>query len=67
LRALENHIAEVAEFMPGTTEQERERKAQVLFSGMAGTLNVARVIVDEQQRRQFLEDAKKFYFEAVRR
>lgn len=67
LRALKNHIAEVAKFMPGTTEEERERKAQVLFSGMAGTLNVARVIVDEQQRRQFLEDAKKFYFEAVRR
>ena len=67
LRALKNHIAEVAKFMPGTTEEERERKAQVLFSGMAGTLIVARVIVHRQQRKQFLEDAKKFYFEAVRR
>jgi hypothetical protein len=34
---------------------------------MAGTLNVARVIVDQQQRRRFLDDAKKFYFEAMRR
>jgi TetR/AcrR family transcriptional repressor of nem operon len=67
LRTPKNHIAEAAKFMPGATEEERERKAQVLFSGMAGTLNLARVIVDEQQRRQFLEDAKKFYFKAVRR
>jgi hypothetical protein len=34
---------------------------------MAGTLNIARVIVDEGQRRQFLEDAKKFYFEAAQK
>ena len=67
LRTPKKHIAVTAKFMPGTTEEERERKALVLFSGMAGTLNLARVIVDEQQRRQFLEDAKKFYFEAVRR
>ena len=66
-RTPKNHIAEAAKFMPGATEDERERKALVLFSGMAGTLNLARVIVDDQQRRQFLEDAKKFYFKAVRR
>jgi hypothetical protein len=33
---------------------------------MAGTLTMARVIVDDQQRRRFLDDAKKFYFDAVR-
>jgi TetR/AcrR family transcriptional regulator, transcriptional repressor for nem operon len=66
LQTPRNHIAVTEKFMPGATEQERERKAQVLFSGMAGTLNLARVIVDDQQRRQFLEEAKKFYFKAVR-
>ena len=67
LQVLKNHIAKLAKFIPGATEQERERKARVLFSGMAGTLNIARVIVDEGQRRQFLEHAKKFYGEAVQK
>jgi len=66
LRVLINHIAVVAKYVPGATEEERERKARVLFSGMAGTLTMARVIVDDQQRRRFLDDAKKFYFEAAR-
>lgn len=67
LQILKNHMAKAAKFIPGATEAERERKARVLFSGMAGTLNLARVIVDEDQRRRFLEDAKKFYFEAAQK
>ena len=65
LRVLIKHIREVAKYLPGATDEERERKARVLFSGMAGTLNVARLIVDDQQRRRFLDDAKKFYLEAI--
>ena len=67
VRVLAKHLGEVAKYLPGATVEERERKARVLLSGMAGTLNVARVIVDEQQRRRFLDDAKKFYVEAMRR
>ena len=67
LQILKSHIAKTAKFIPGATEEERVRKARVLLSGMAGTLNIARVIVDEGQRRQFLEDAKKFYFEAAQK
>lgn len=67
LQILKNHMAKAAKFIPGATEAERERKARVLFSGMAGTLNLARVIVDEDQRRRFLEDAKKFYLEAAQK
>lgn len=59
-------MTHVAKYMPGATEEVRERKARVLFSGMAGTLTLARVIVGEQQRRRFLDDAKKFYFDAIR-
>jgi TetR/AcrR family transcriptional repressor of nem operon len=66
LGVLRNHIARLAKYVPGATQEERERKAQVLFSGMAGTLTMARVIVDEQQRRRFLDDAKQFYFDAIR-
>jgi TetR/AcrR family transcriptional regulator, transcriptional repressor for nem operon len=67
IRVLINHIAVIAKYIPGTTEEERERKARVLLSSMAGTLTMARVIVDDQERRQFLDDAKRFYFDAVRR
>jgi len=67
LQILKNHMANMAKFIPGGTQEERERKARVLFSGMAGTLNIARVIVDEGQRRQFLDDAKKLYLEAVQK
>ena len=67
LEILKNHMAKAAKFIPGATEEERVRKARVLLSGMAGTLNMARVIVDEGQRRQFLEDAKKFYLEAAQK
>lgn len=66
LWVLLKHIGEVAKYIPGATNEERERKARVLFSGMAGTLNVARLIVDDQQRRRFLDDAKRFYLEAIR-
>jgi len=66
VRVLAKHLGEVAKYLPGATVDERERKARFLLSGMAGTLSVARVIVDEQQRRRFLDDAKKFYFDAVR-
>ena len=65
-RVLINHVARVAKYIPGTTGEARERKARVLFSGMAGTLTLARVIVEDQQRRRFLDDAKKFYLDAVR-
>ena len=51
--------------MPGATEEDRVRNARMLMSGMVGTVTVARVLPDERQRRRFLEDAKKFYFEAV--
>ena len=64
-RVLRERTQRMAKYMPGTTEEERERKARMLMSGMAGTLTIARVITDERRRRSFLDDAKKFYFEAV--
>jgi TetR/AcrR family transcriptional repressor of nem operon len=66
MRVLINHIAVIARYIPGATEEERQRKARVLLSSMAGTLTMARVIVDDQERRRFLDDAKRFYFDAVR-
>ena len=60
------HIGGEAKYMSGANDEERSRKVRFLFSGMAGTLNVARLIVDIGQRKKFLEDARKFYFGAVK-
>jgi hypothetical protein len=52
-------------------QQTRERivrqKTIALFTGMAGTLTVARAFTDEQDRRGILEGAKTFYSAAVQR
>jgi hypothetical protein len=54
----------VARYVPGLTDEERQRKAVMLFSGMAGTLNVARPLT-QARRRRVLEDARTFYLQAV--
>ena len=56
----------IAKYVPGENEDERERKAMMLLSGMAGTLTVARVMTDDRRRRQILDAAKKFYLDAAR-
>jgi TetR/AcrR family transcriptional regulator, transcriptional repressor for nem operon len=60
------HTGSTAKYMSGPNDEERNRKVRLLFSGMAGTLNVARLIVDTGQRKKFLEEARKFYFDAVK-
>lgn len=65
-RVLGNHIKLIAKYVPGKNEDERERKAMMLFSGMAGTLTVARVMTDDKRRRRMLDAAKKFYLDAAR-
>ena len=64
-RVVSQHIKAVAKLVPGESEDERERKAMMLLSGMAGTLTAARVMIDERQRQRLLDAAKKFYWEAA--
>ena len=66
-KVLKDRTREIAKYMPGATEEERVRKTRMLMSGMAGTLTIARVLTDKQSRVRFLNDAKKFYFDAVNR
>jgi TetR/AcrR family transcriptional repressor of nem operon len=63
-QAMRAHIARMARYVPGRTDEKRRRTAVMLFSGMAGTLNVARALSDERRRR-VLEDARTFYLRAV--
>jgi TetR/AcrR family transcriptional repressor of nem operon len=65
LLALRAHIRRMSPYVPGGTDEERRQKAVALFSGMGGTLAVARTIVDEHDRRAMLEAARKFYLAAA--
>lgn len=64
-RVIRAHAAEFARFMPGPTAAERERTSLVVFSGMAGALNVARATADESLRRAILDQARTFYLQAL--
>src|SRR5258708_36498982 len=66
-RAIQYLVATMAGFMSGATEEERRQRAGVLFSGMSGTLAVARAVSDVQLGRTILEAARRVYTEAVAR
>ena len=66
LQALRAHIRTMEQYMPGGSVEERREKTIALFTGMAGTLAVARAFTDEQDRRRILDGARKFYLSAVK-
>jgi hypothetical protein len=57
----------MAKYIPAANDEERREKTIALFTGMAGTLTVARAFTDDQDRRAILEGAKKFYLAAAER
>ena len=63
-RAMQEHIETLAKFMPGATEEERERNCFVLMSGMSGALTMARTTADPELRKAILQAAKEFYIKA---
>jgi len=63
-RAMHEHFKRIIDFLPGASEQERGRNCLILFSGMAGALNVARAATETEQRKAILEAAKEFYVKA---
>ena len=67
LQALRTHIRRMEKYVPAATDEERRQKTIALFTGMAGTLTVARAFTDEHDRRKILEGARQFYFTATRR
>ena len=66
-QALRAHISRMAHYVPGKTEEERRAKTIVLFSGMAGTLAVARAFTDERDRQRILDGARRFFLAAAER
>jgi TetR/AcrR family transcriptional repressor of nem operon len=46
------------EFMPGRTATERERNFYVIFSAMAGTVSIARLLSEPADRRKVLDSMR---------
>ncbi len=63
-RAIKRRVKRTARFLPGASEKERERNCMALLSGMIGTVNVARALVDPEARRTVLEASKDFYIKS---
>lgn len=63
-RLIREHFKAIARFLPGTNDEERRRNCLILFSGMAGALNLARATADPQQRNTILQAAREFYTRA---
>jgi TetR/AcrR family transcriptional regulator, transcriptional repressor for nem operon len=63
-RALETYMDGIERLLPGKNRPERQRNFLVLFSGMAGTLSLARAVSDEQTRARLLRAAQEFYINA---
>jgi TetR/AcrR family transcriptional regulator, transcriptional repressor for nem operon len=66
-QALRAHISRMSRYVPARTEEERRGKTIALFSGMAGTLAVARAFTDEQDRKSILDGARRFFLAAAER
>jgi hypothetical protein len=65
-QALRAHVRRLEQYIPGRSAMERRQKTIALFTGMAGTLTVARAFTDERDRRRILDGARKFYLAATR-
>jgi AcrR family transcriptional regulator len=63
-QALDTYMDRIERLLPGATRPERQCNFLVLFSGMAGTLCLARAVSDEQTRARLLRAAKQYYIQA---
>jgi TetR/AcrR family transcriptional repressor of nem operon len=64
-RVLLAYARQLQRFMPDATEEARQRRAELLFSAMAGTLTFARTMPDRAVRRAWLADARAFFGHTV--
>lgn len=63
--AVREHMARMANYLPGATPEERVHHAGMLFSGMAGTLAMSRTVTDRAERSDLLSRARQFYKRAL--
>jgi TetR/AcrR family transcriptional repressor of nem operon len=59
--AMQQYMLRLGRYMPGESDAERAKAFLLLFSGMAGSIAMARVISDPQTREQILAMARDYY------
>jgi TetR/AcrR family transcriptional repressor of nem operon len=60
-KAVQSMSERLSKFIKGSTEDEKRRNVAVLMSGMAGAVNLARAVADDETRQRILQDARDFY------
>ena len=60
-RAVQNYAQRFVRFLPGSTDREKRLNFGILFSGMSGTLSMARAVSDDEMRKRILDGAREFY------
>jgi len=60
-QAFDEYANKISKYMPGSNDEERRSQARLLFSGMAGTMMVARAISDRQLSDTMLAQGREFY------
>jgi TetR/AcrR family transcriptional repressor of nem operon len=60
-QAFDEYANKISKYMPGASDEERRSQARLLFSGMAGTLMVARAVSDRQLSDTMLAQGREFY------
>jgi len=63
-QALRRRVKRIAKFLPGANKKERARNCMALLSGLIGTVNVARALVEPEARKTVLEASKDFYIKS---
>jgi len=64
LQAVRRHVVRLERYIPGANERERRRNTIALFSGMSGTLAIARAFPSGELRKTVLDAAKTLYLQA---
>ena len=62
--AMLRYMHRLARFMPGSTDADRAKAFMLLFSGMAGTIAMTRVLSDPRDREQTLAMARDHYLKS---
>jgi TetR/AcrR family transcriptional regulator, transcriptional repressor for nem operon len=63
-KAIKRRVKQVARYMPGSSEKDRQSKTMALLSGLVGTINIARALAEPEARRTLLEASKDVYIKA---
>jgi TetR/AcrR family transcriptional repressor of nem operon len=60
-QAFDEYANKISKYMPGPSDEERRSQARLLFSGMAGTMMVARAVSDRELSDTILAQGREFY------